>query len=109
MMLISIIVCTKIFIFSVLIFSLTCSGGETAEMPGTYQKGQFEVSGFVVGVVERSQYLPRMGDIEPGDVIIGLHSSGVHSNGYSLVREVVRRNNLTYDLQCPYDGSQTLG
>jgi phosphoribosylaminoimidazole synthetase len=63
-------------------------GGETAEMPAVYCPGEFDVAGTIVGVVEKSAILPRMADIRPGDVLIGLRSSGPHTNGYSLIRKI---------------------
>ena len=85
------------------------SGGETAEMPGTYKSGEFEVSGFVVGAVERGQYLPQTSHIAAGDVVIGLPSSGLHSNGFSLVRAVIDQNSLSYNDPSPFEADKTLG
>ncbi|GGJ09834.1 phosphoribosylformylglycinamidine cyclo-ligase [Alicyclobacillus cellulosilyticus] len=71
-------------------------GGETAEMPGMYAPGEYDVAGFAVGVVNRSDMVDGR-DIRPGDVVLGLASSGVHANGYSLVRELVASSGLTWD------------
>jgi len=92
-----------------LLLCVECRGGETAEMPGTYRSGQFEVSGYVVGAVERDQHLPRTDEIVAGDVVVGLPSSGLHSNGFSLVRAVVGRQSLSYDEPSPFEPHNTLG
>ncbi|KAH7939025.1 hypothetical protein HPB52_005022 [Rhipicephalus sanguineus] len=83
-------------------------GGETAEMPGMYAIGDYDLAGFSVGAVERDRVLPRS-DIKDGDVIIGFPSSGIHSNGYSLVRKVVERAGLRYDAQAIIDESEGQG
>jgi len=83
-------------------------GGETAEMPGIYQAGEYDLAGFAVGAAERGTLLPR-GDIAAGDVVLGLKSSGVHSNGFSLVRKIAAKAGLTWDVRSAFDASVSLG
>jgi len=84
-------------------------GGETAEMPGLYGKGDFDLAGFAVGAVERDAILPKTATMKTGDVLIGVASSGVHSNGYSLVRKVVEKSGLTLDAPAPFTPGKSLG
>ena len=81
-------------------------GGETAEMPGMYAPGHYDLAGFAVGAAERAHLLPA--NVSAGDILLGLPSSGVHSNGFSLVRHVVQQSGLAWHAPAPFAATQTL-
>lgn len=83
-------------------------GGETAEMPGMYADGEYDIAGFTVGAVEKERIIDGS-KVKTGDVLVGVASTGVHSNGFSLVRKIVADNNLDYNEKYPETGDQTLG
>ncbi|MCB0129486.1 MAG: phosphoribosylformylglycinamidine cyclo-ligase [Caldilineaceae bacterium] len=84
-------------------------GGETAEMPGVYVEGAFDVAGTVVGLVDRATLWPQPAAMRTGDVLIGLPSSGPHTNGYSLIRKIVADAGLKFSNAAPFDAKRTLG
>jgi len=83
-------------------------GGETAEMPGMYKAGEYDLAGFAVGAAERGRLLDGT-RVAVGDVVLGLASSGIHANGFSLVRRIVRRSGLDYRSPAPFQPDRSLG
>jgi phosphoribosylamine--glycine ligase/phosphoribosylformylglycinamidine cyclo-ligase len=84
-------------------------GGETAEMPDMYAVGEYDAAGTALGAVERSQLLPRCDLMRSGDILIGVTSNGLHSNGYSLIRKIVERQNMSYTDAAPWNPAKTIG
>jgi phosphoribosylamine--glycine ligase/phosphoribosylformylglycinamidine cyclo-ligase len=84
-------------------------GGETAEMPGMYQKDDYDAAGAAIGAMSKDLRLPRLESMVEGDVLLGLASNGVHSNGFSLVRRIIARESISYHDTAPWDASTSVG
>ncbi|TGZ84011.1 phosphoribosylamine--glycine ligase [Ascodesmis nigricans] len=84
-------------------------GGETAEMPGMYSPGDYDAAGCAVGAVDRSSLLPNLTSMNTGDILIGITSNGIHSNGYSLIRKIIALKNLSYNDAAPWNSTTTIG
>ena len=86
-------------------------GGETAEMPGMYERGSYDLAGFAVGAYDKEKHipLPRINDVIEGDVVIGVESAGLHSNGFSLVRKILEKSSLCLADAFPFDETKSLG
>jgi phosphoribosylamine--glycine ligase/phosphoribosylformylglycinamidine cyclo-ligase len=84
-------------------------GGETAEMPGMYQRDDYDAAGAAIGAMSKDLRLPQKDQMEEGDILLGLASNGVHSNGFSLVRRILARENISYSDPAPWDTSISAG
>lgn len=84
-------------------------GGETSEMPGMYEPGHYDTNGTAVGAVTKGKILPQIDAMRSGNVLIGLGSDGVHSNGFSLVRHIIEKSDFTYKSQAPWNPAKTIG
>lgn len=84
-------------------------GGETAEMPGMYALGDYDAAGCAIGAVKRENLLPKLKDMTEGDLLVGVASNGVHSNGYSLIRKIIEKHNLDLSAPAPWNSSTTIG
>ncbi|CCG21155.1 Ade5,7 phosphoribosylamine-glycine ligase and phosphoribosylformylglycinamidine cyclo-ligase [Candida orthopsilosis Co 90-125] len=84
-------------------------GGETSEMPGMYDEGHYDTNGTAVGAVDKNKILPKVSDMKAGNVLIGLRSNGIHSNGFSLVRKIIEISEFDYQSPAPWNTSKTIG